>query len=130
MTVQAQITQLLQRYFDLLYYCDLGLFDTVFHPLAIYVCADETPLLYRTMPEYRAVLAGRQSGAARQEPRYDQIDSIDVAGGNTALAQVRCAIGQRRYTDLLSLVRSEGRWYIMAKVFHLHPEHRLPDAGA
>lgn len=130
MTAQAEIAQLLQRYFDLLYHCDLSLFDMVFHPQAIYVCADETPLLYRTMPDYRAVLAARQSGAARQEPRYDHIDSIEFAGSNTAVARVRCAIGQRSYTDLLSLVRSEDRWYIMAKVFHLHPEHRQPEAGA
>ncbi|WP_374628825.1 nuclear transport factor 2 family protein [Pannonibacter indicus] len=114
-----EITAVLQDYFDALYFCDTGILQRVFHPRAIYATADETPLLYRTMEEYVPVVAARQSPALRGEPRRDHIDAIDLAGGNTAFARVRCSIGQRDFVDFLTLVRSEGQWRIIAKVFQI-----------
>lgn len=119
MTAFAQVQQLLQRYFDLLYSCDMRLFDEVFHPCAIYATADETPLLHRDMASYREVLSQRESGAARGDKRHDVIDAIEFAGANTAIARVRCSIGQRHFVDLLSLVRTNDRWQIISKVFHI-----------
>lgn len=119
MTAFADVYELLGQYFDTLYYCDLEKFDAVFHPQAIYATADETPFLYRGMPAYREVMAQRQSPASRGEPRRDFIDAIEFAGENTALARVRCSIGERDFLDLLSLVRTEGRWRIIAKIFQI-----------
>lgn len=115
----SEIAAVLQDYFDALYFCDTGLLQRVFHPRAIYATADETPLLYRTMEEYVPVVAARQSPASRDEPRRDHIDAIDLAGDNTAVARVRCSIGQRDFVDFLTLVRSEGQWWIIAKVFQI-----------
>ena len=115
----AAVRDLLAAYFDMLYYCDLDRFDAVFHPQALYATADETPFLYRDMPTYREVIARRSAPASRGEQRRDVIDAIEFAGDNTALARVRCAIGDRDFVDLLSLVRVEGRWRIIAKVFHI-----------
>ncbi|KND18944.1 hypothetical protein ADZ37_11215 [Pannonibacter phragmitetus] len=114
-----EITGVLQDYFDALYFCDTGILQRVFHPRAIYATADETPLLYRTMEEYVPVVAARQSPASRGELRRDHIDAIDLAGDNTAFARVRCSIGQRDFVDFLTLVRSEGQWRIIAKVFQI-----------
>jgi hypothetical protein len=36
----------------------------------------------------------------------------------TALARVNCSIAERFFTDLLSFVFVDGRWQIIAKVFH------------
>lgn len=115
----GDVHDLLGQYFDTLYYCDLGKFDAVFHPQAIYATADETPLLYRDMSAYREVIAQRLSPASRSEQRRDFVDAIEFAGNNTALARVRCSIGERDFVDLLSLVRTEGRWCIIAKVFQI-----------
>lgn len=114
-----EITAVLQDYFDALYFCNTGILQRVFHPRAIYATADETPLLYRTMEEYVPVVAARQSPASRGEPRRDHIDAIDLAGDNTAFARVRCSIGQRDFVDFLTLVRSEGQWRIIDKVFQI-----------
>jgi hypothetical protein len=119
MSAFADVYDLIGQYFDTLYYCDLEKFDTVFHPQAIYATADETPLLYRGMPAYREVIAQRQSPASRSEQRHDFIDAIEFAGRNTALARVRCSIGERDFVDLLSVVRIDGRWRIIAKVFQI-----------
>ncbi|MEH0070159.1 nuclear transport factor 2 family protein [Pannonibacter sp. Pt2-lr] len=114
-----EVYAVLQDYFDALYFCDTGILQRVFHPRAIYATADETPLLYRTMEEYVPVVAARQSPASRGEPRRDHIDAIELAGDNTAFARVRCSIGQRDFVDFLTLVRSEGQWRIIAKVFQI-----------
>ena len=102
------IADVIQDYFDALYFCDVDKLQRVFHPKAIYATADETPLLYRTMDEYIPVVAARQSPASRNEPRRDHIDAIDLAGENTAVVRVRCSIGPRDFVDFLTLVRTEG----------------------
>lgn len=89
MSVFSEIHELLDQYFDMLYYCDLDKFDAVFHPQAIYATADEAPLLYRSMPEYREVIARRDSPASRNEQRRDVVEAIEFAGNNTAFARVR-----------------------------------------
>lgn len=119
----ARITAVLQQYFDALYFCDTDLLQAVFHPQAIYATADEQPFLYRTMADYVPVVAARQSPASRGEPRRDHIDAIELAGANTARARVRCSIGPRDFVDFLTLVRVDGDWRIIAKVFQiLEPE--------
>ncbi|MQP65312.1 nuclear transport factor 2 family protein [Niveispirillum sp. SYP-B3756] len=115
----TDITAVLQDYFDALYFCDTEILQRVFHPKAIYATADETPMLYRTMAEYVPVVAARQSPASRGEARRDHIDAIDLAGENTAVARLRCSIGQRDFVDFLTLIRIGGQWRIIAKVFQI-----------
>lgn len=116
---QEPIRELLRDYFDALHHCDVTMLGRVFHPHAIYATADEQPFLYRQMPEYLRVVARRESPARRGELRRDHVDTIELAGQNTALARVRCSIGSRDFVDFLSLVRVDGRWQIIAKVFQI-----------
>ncbi|MEO0423199.1 MAG: nuclear transport factor 2 family protein [Pseudomonadota bacterium] len=113
------IEDVLVTYFEGLHYSDTERLAAVFHPRAIYATADEHPTLVRDMDDYLSVVATRESPAARGEARHDAIDAIELAGPNTALARVRCAIGSRRFVDFLTLVREHGRWRIMAKVFQI-----------
>ena len=111
------VTGVLEIYFDGLYHADIGRLAIVFHPKAIYATADEIPLLYRTMDEYFQVVEKRESPASRAEPRRDVINAIEFAGENTAFARVCCSIGSRDFVDFLTLVRTDGVWQIIAKVF-------------
>ena len=122
-TSQADITALLQAYFDGLYTSDADALERVFHPAALYATAVDGELVHRNMPDYLAVIRQRTSPASRHEPRTDRILHLEVLGPHTAFAKVQCAIAERHFTDLLSLVRVDRRWQIMAKVFHydLHP---------
>lgn len=115
----AAVTGVIETYFDGLYHADTDRLSIAFHPKAIYATADEVPLLYRTMDEYFRVVETRESPALRAEPRRDRIDAIEFAGDNTAFARVRCSIGTRDFIDFLTLVRTEGAWRIIAKVFHV-----------
>jgi hypothetical protein len=112
------VAAVLGTYFDGLYHSDTRRLAAVFHPQAQYVCVTDGTLLYRDMAAYFPVVDARPSPASRGEMRRDEIVAIDFAGPVTARAVVRCAIGARHFTDFLTLVRLDGRWQIMSKVFH------------
>lgn len=114
----AEIEALLGDYFDGLYYSDTERLGRVFHPDARYVTATGGETLMLDMPAYFAIVEKREAPASRNEPRRDIVREIQIAGPETAFARVNCAIGERHFTDFLSLVRVDGSWRIIAKVFH------------
>ena len=113
-----EVCDLIGRYFDGLYRSDSELLAPVFHPAAVYATATEEPFVRLSMAEYLPIVAARESPESRGEVRTDAIESIEFAGPVTALARVKCSIGPKQFTDLLSLVRVDARWQIIAKVFH------------
>ena len=124
MSVFAAVTEVLGTYFDGLHHSDTARLARVFHPQALYASASDGTLLHRTMGEYFPVVDARPSPASRGEPRADRIVSIAFAGPVTATAVVTCAIGGTYFTDCLTLVLLDGRWQIIAKVFHAEARTR------
>lgn len=124
MTIQASVefaavTRMLSDYyFDGLYFSDSARLRQALHPAAQYICATDGSLLIRSMDEYWPVIDARPSPASKGEPRQDRIISIEFAGPVTAFARVECAVLPKHFTDLLSLIKLDGRWQIIAKVFH------------
>lgn len=114
----AAIRALLQDYFDGLYFSDVQRLGRVFHASAMYACASSGELQLLDMARYLPMVARRPAPAALGQPRADEIVSIEMAGPVTALARVHCTIAPKRFTDLLTLVRLDGRWQVLAKVFH------------
>jgi len=114
----AAIVHVLQRYFDGLYRSDTDILRQVFHPKALYATATDGTLLELDMNRYFPIVEKRTSPESRDEARIDRILSIEFAGPVTAFAKVQCAIGEKAFTDFLSLVFLDGRWQIIAKVFH------------
>lgn len=125
-TATAAIHQLLTQYFDGLYNSDADLLAEVFHPQAVYASATDGTLTHLDMATYLPIVAERESPAARHEPRIDAVRSIDFVGPVTAIARVECSIGPKQFTDLLNLVHVDGRWQIIAKVFHYDIATQLP----
>ena len=121
-TALHEVHEALGRYFDALHHSDTTALTTIFHPGAVYATATEGTLVRLSMDEYLAIVAARESPASRGEGRTDAIESVEFAGPVTALARVQCSIGPKRFTDLLTFVRVDGRWQIIAKVFHFEPE--------
>ncbi|MBY0574481.1 MAG: nuclear transport factor 2 family protein [Undibacterium sp.] len=117
-TTHPAILQTISNYFDALYDCDVALLQHVFHPAANYYCATDGNLLHLDMENYFSVVAKRISPASRQELRQDRIISITTVGPVTAFAHVQCAIAEKFFDDFLSLICLDGRWQIIAKVFH------------
>ena len=114
----ADVAAVMADYFDGLYGSDTSRLKSVFHPRASYVCATDGTLVCLTMDEYFAVVDRRPSPASRNERRVDRILSIEFAGPVTAFVRAECAIGPKFFTDLLTFIKLDGRWQIIAKVFH------------
>lgn len=112
------VTKMLNDYFDGLYHSDTNILGRVFHPQARYVTATGDELIDLGMDEYLPIVAKREPPAARGEARQDRIQSIEFAGQKTAFARVNCAIGERFFTDFLTLIRTDEGWRIITKVFH------------
>lgn len=115
------LTAAISVYFDGLYNSDTGRLRQVFHEKALFACATDGDLLYRTMDEYFPIVDDRPSPASRGERRNDRIRSIEFAGPAAARACVNCSVGDRYFTDFLTFVFVDGRWQIISKVFHHEP---------
>ncbi|MEH0842454.1 nuclear transport factor 2 family protein [Micromonospora sp. CPCC 205711] len=113
-----EIERALAVYFDGLHHGDVSRLAKVFHPAAVYATATEGTLTRLTMDEYFPIVDARPSPASRGEERRDSIASIHLAGPVTALAVVTLAMGPKRFTDLLTMIRLDDRWQIISKVFH------------
>jgi len=114
----TEIVDVLDLYFDGLHHSDTARLRQVFHAQAAYISAVESPMVHLGMADYFALVDRRPSPASRGEARRDRIVSIEQAGPVTAVARLECAIGPKHFIDFLTLVRVDGRWQIIAKVFH------------
>jgi hypothetical protein len=114
----TKILIVLNDYFDGLYHSDTRLLANVFHPNALYATATEGELLCLDMAKYFPIVDNRPSPASRNEVRNDRVISIEFAGPVTALARVECSLDSKFFTDLLTMIHLDGRWQIIAKVFH------------
>lgn len=63
------------------------------------------------------VLVGSESPASKGELRQDRFVLIDIAGPNLAYAKVKCVVAPHYYTDYHSLVRDQGKWKIVSKLW-------------
>ncbi len=120
------VLEVLQRYYDGLYRCDVALLESVFHPQAVYATASDGKLLHLDMNAYFPLVAARTSPQKANEAYGYEVESIAFAGPAAALARMRCSMLSKDFIDLLTLVRVDGGWRILAKIFHYAP--RAPAA--
>jgi len=112
------IEALLEQYFDALHHCDSRRLSEVLHPQALYATASDGGLLTMAMDAYWKVIDARRSAASQGFPRREHVQAIELVGGDTALARVQCISPPKHFDDVLSLLKLDGRWWIIAKVFH------------
>jgi hypothetical protein len=117
----AAIAEVLHRYYEGLYHSDTTLLRLDFHPQAHYVTTSGGELLHLGLGDYLPIVAAH-TPPARTGDTYDYVvDTIDLAGPDTASLRIRSTMLGKQFTDLLSLVRVDGKWRIIAKVFHHEP---------
>ena len=117
-TSYSAIVAVLKAYYDALYRCDLELLAQVFHPSAQYFTASSGELLHLDMHTYFPIVEQRISPKSLGETYGFSIDSIEVVGNVTALARMRSSLFSKDYIDLLALIKIDGKWQIISKVFH------------
>jgi hypothetical protein len=112
------IQQALQIYFDVMYECDLKKFDLVFHPTSSLFTMKNGEFNLRPFAQYRAEIATRTPPKSVLQPRVDDILQIGVLSPEIAFAQVRVRIFEKIFVDNLNLLKFDGHWMIVAKIFH------------
>ncbi len=118
----AEVTQLMQAYFDGLYHADSSSLRKVFHPKLAYICATEGDELYLDLDSYMERVDKREAPAKRGEPRQDIILEINFGSPRLAYVKARMTMMERDYLDCLTLICHEGAWRVATKVFSYVPK--------
>jgi hypothetical protein len=94
--------------------------QNVFHPQLrmMWVAAGDT-LSSRSAAQYIAGFRGQPQPDETERRRW--IESVDITG-NAAVAKVILDYPDRRFTDYFSLLRMNGEWQIVSKVFTSEPK--------
>ena len=108
-----------QRYFDLMYDCDVANFDRVFRSSAQLHGFRDGQMTVWPAETYKDILSKRQSPKSRNAPREEQVLLVDFASPTQALAKVRVRIGPTVFTDYLTYHRIDGEWLITSKAYHV-----------
>lgn len=111
------VRELLAAYHDGLYHLDTAKLREVFSPSAHYATIRDGALLVLTLDEYLPQLERRTAPVEDGAPEVLRIVSIEFVGEHTAVAVVESSMFGFDYTDVLSLLRIDGRWRIQSKVF-------------
>ncbi len=111
------ITDTIHTYLDGFYEGDVDKLAAVFHPSCALTQSADGWLQIITRDKWLEMTRQRPTPAALGLPRADQILTVDVLGPSTAHVKLKCAIPPRYFTDLLSLLKVEGRWQVVQKVF-------------
>jgi hypothetical protein len=108
-----------QRYFDLMYDCDVSNFARVFWTTAQLHGFRDGAMTAWPHDTYRDVLSKRQSPKAQNAPREEKVLLLDFASASQALVKVRVRIGATHFIDYLTYHLIEGEWLITSKAYHV-----------
>jgi Putative lumazine-binding len=111
------ILDTLQLYFDVMHECDMEKFDRIFHPSSSLFTTNDGALFLRPFAQYRAEIAQRTPPKSLHQPRMDKVLAIDILSPEVALARVTVRIFEKIYIDNLNLLKIDGYWMIVAKVY-------------
>lgn len=111
------IEAMVQTYLDGLYEGDGDKLAQAFHPTSALTQWFEGELKVTPRDAWLEAVRNRPSPKALGLARADEILSIEQHGPEMAVVTLRCAIPPRFFTDVLSLLKIDGRWQVAQKVF-------------
>ena len=113
----ADIEVLVKDYLDGLYDGDADKIARVFHPTSALTQSVDGKPVVTPRDTWLAGVRTRPSAKSQGLAREDHVLSIDLVGPTMALVKVKCQLPPRYFTDLLSLLKIDGRWQVAQKVF-------------
>ena len=119
MSDESQIKDTIQTYFDCLYESSADKVHAAFHPNARITGYLENELHEMTVDEFAGFVTAQQpSPKEKGDSARIDIVSLEIFG-NTAAARVRDDYLGMTFLDSLNLLKSDGRWSIYSKLFHV-----------
>lgn len=114
----TEIEAILQSYFDGLYQGDVAKLISIFHPDSWL----KAPGVRRSLTQWLADVATRETPAELNKPFEFKILSIDVVQ-DQAMAKIHCPLFDFNYIDFLGLLKEDGKWKIVTKMYTDIKEH-------
>jgi hypothetical protein len=109
-----EIVELVRRYFDATWRGDVEQLRTVFDPRAIVAGEVNGQPYYKTIDEYLAGVANRESPAELGEPVESELLMLDVQQ-NIATAKLHVRMLGFNYYNYFSIMRQRDRWLVITK---------------
>ena len=106
------IEAVLHSYFDGLYHGDVAKLNSIFHPDAWL----KAPGIRRSLNQWLKDVAERTTPAELNQARAFKILAIDVVQ-DQAMAKIHCPLFDFNYIDFLGLLKEEGKWSIVNKMY-------------
>lgn len=110
------VKTILMRYFDGLHRADTRMLDIIFDDNAR-LCA---PGVRRSKKQWLERVANRPVPEALGHPFAYQILSMELCG-EQAMAKVSCPLLGRQFIDYLGLLKEDGGWRIVSKLYADNP---------
>jgi hypothetical protein len=122
MSDENQIRNTIQAYFDSMYESSSDKAHEAFHPNAKITGYLEGELHEMSVEDFAGFVASQQPPPKEKgEPARLDVLSIEIAG-DTAVARVRDDYIGLTFLDTLSLLKTDDRWSIYNKLFHVEGE--------
>lgn len=122
MNDSAEIRAVVERYFHGVFKGDETSLRGAFHPQAVVYDNAKEGFRRRGIDEYIRAVMSRQSPESNGESQDMNILYLDVLA-DQATVTAHLAFGGNRYYNALTLLRLDGRWWIVSKTFVNAPTH-------
>lgn len=106
------VMTLVQDYFDGLHYGDVSKLRNIFHPDAFL----QAPGLRRSLEQWLNAVANRPVPDKQGLPYDFKLLSIEIIK-DQAVVKLECPLFELAYIDFLGLLKENGRWLIVNKMF-------------
>jgi len=113
------IWEIIQSYFEGLHHGDIAKLESIFHPDAWLKAPDSR----RSLKQWLTDVANRITPAQLQQTFRFKILAIDVVQ-DQAMVKIHCPLFDFNYIDFLGLLKEEGQWRIVTKMYTDIKEHR------
>ncbi len=119
MTDEQEIRNTIQTYFECMFESSGEKARAAFHPNAKITGYLEDGLHEMSVEDFASFVAGQQPSAHdRGETARLEVTSVEISGA-TAVARVVDDYLGLTFADTLALLKTEGRWQIYNKLFHV-----------
>ncbi len=118
MSDQQSIGAVVHLYVDGMAFCNEAALRKAFHPDAKIIGNYEGAVEWMSRDDFIAAVLAEPPLSPGTQPLMD-IVSTDIEG-DAAFVKVTDEFAGMRFTDYLSLLKIDGRWVIVNKLYHLH----------
>lgn len=106
------VMALVNNYCDGLHHGDVSKLRAIFHPDAFL----KAPGLRRSLEKWLAAVANRPVPVKQGRPYEFKLLSIEIIK-NQAMVKLNCPLFDHLYVDFLGLLKENGRWLIVNKMY-------------